>query len=125
MKLMHTTTTTLNTKEFNKLSDNIIQAIYDVSPEVSDLYDIHINYVKDSWRIDFLPMDSDLPVLKVETYTEYDNSGREVLKIYPSGLEDFPKSFSFKDKNRSYGRCMNYVALFDFVVSLYDFEYTL
>ena len=125
MKLMHTTTTTLNTREFNKLSDSIIQAIYSISPEVQDLYDIHINYVKDSWRIDFLPVESDLPVLKVDTYTEYDNSGREVLKVDPSGLEDFPKTFSLKDKNRSYDKCVNYMALFDFVVGLYDFEYTL
>ena len=44
MKLMHTTTTTLNTKEFNKLSDKIADSLYALNPDIQDLYDIHINF---------------------------------------------------------------------------------
>ena len=96
MKLMHTTTTTLNTREFNKLSDRIVDALYGLNSEIRDLYDIHINYIKESWRIDFLPIVDNLPVIRVETYTENDTSGSELLKIIPSDLTDIPKKLNFK-----------------------------
>ena len=125
MKLMHTTTTTLNTREFNKLSDKIIESLYELNSEIRDLYDIHINYIKESWRIDFLPIVDNLPVIQVDTYTDNDSSGSEILKIMPSDLTDIPKKLKFKSEDGSYNLCMNYVSVFEFILSLYDFEYKL
>ena len=124
MKLLHTTTTTLNTRNFNKVSEDIIATLYAVSPEMQDIYDIHINYIDDSWRIDFIPFNDNLPVLKVDTYVDFEDNGSQTLRVDPTGLEKFPTSFNLKDKNKSYDLCVNYMAIFDFIVSLYDYEYT-
>ena len=122
MKLMHTTTTTLNTKEFNKVSDSIIDTLYELNPEIQDLYDIHINFIEDNWQIDFLPLNDNIPVIKVETYVEYPND-REVLRVSPKTLTELPNKLKFKDEDGSYSLCMNYVTIFEFIISLYDFEY--
>lgn len=124
MKLLHTTTTTLNTRNFNKVSEDIIATLYAVSPEMQDIYDIHINYIDDSWRIDFIPFNDNLPVLKVDTYVDFEDNGSQTLRVDPTGLEKFPTSFNLKDRNKSYDLCVNYMAIFDFIVSLYDYEYT-
>lgn len=123
MKLLHTTTTTLNTRNFNKVSEDIIATLYAVSPEMQDIYDIHINYIDDSWRIDFIPFNDNLPVLKVDTYVDFEDNGSQTLRVDPTGLEKFPTSFNLKDRNKSYDLCVNYMAIFDFIVSLYDYEY--
>ena len=125
MKLMHTTTTTLNTKEFNKVSDKIIDALFGLDPNIQNLYDIHINFVEDNWRVDFLPVLNNIPVIKVDTYTDYDNNGNEILHIIPSNLTDFPNTLKFKGDDNSYDLCMNYVSVFEFVLGMYDFEYNL
>ena len=125
MKLMHTTTTKLNTREFNKLSDKIIDSLFALDPEIQDIYDIHINYIDDSWQIDFIPFNSNIPVIKVNTYTDYDSKNREILKISPEDLTDLPPEVKFRDENRSYDMCMNYVTIFEFIMSLYDFEYVI
>lgn len=67
MKVMRTTTTTLNTREFNKLSDKIIGSLYELNPDIQDLYDVHINYIGDDWRIDFIPLVDNIPVINVDT----------------------------------------------------------
>lgn len=125
MKLMHTTTTKLNLREFNKLSDKIIDKLYELHPEIQDVYDIHINYIDDAWQVDFVPLEDDIPLFKVSAYTEYDDSGHEILKISPSTLTEFPKKLSFKNEDRSYDLCINYVSIFEFIIALYDFEYRL
>ena len=125
MKVLHTTTTTLNTKEFNKLSDKIADSLYALSPEINNIYDIHINYIDESWHIDFLPVDKGIPALKVLGYTEYLNDNTEILKIDPKELSDFPKTLKLGAEARAYDLCMNYVVVFEFIVSLYDFEYEL
>lgn len=125
MKLMHTTTTELNTREFNKVSDKIIDALYDLNPDIQGLYDIHINYIEDAWHIDFLPATDNIPVIKVDTYTESDDRGNELLRITPQDLDDLPDGLKFKGIDKSYDLCMNYVAIFEFILALYDFEYKL
>lgn len=125
MKLMHTTTTKLNTREFNKLSDKIIDSLFALNPEIQDIYDIHINYIDDSWQIDFIPFNSNIPVIKVNTYTDYDSKNREILKISPEDLTDLPSEVKFRDENKSYDTCMDYVNIFEFIMSLYDFEYVI
>lgn len=124
MRLLHATTTTLNTKEFNKLSDRIIDSLYDIDSGIRDLYDIHINFIEDEWRIDFIPLDDNIPVIKVDTYTEYDDND-EVLRIIPVNLTGIPGKLKFKDEDGSYDLCVNYVAIFEFILGLYDFEYRL
>ena len=119
---MHTTQ--LSTKEFNDLSNKIVDRMYDLNPDIQEIYDIHINYINDSWQVDFVPVIENVPVIKVETYTEQTNSGGELLKFTPGLLTDFPGRLKFSDNN-SYDLCVNYVAIFEFVLSLYDFEYRL
>lgn len=125
MKLMHTTTTNLNTKEFNKLSDRIIDSLYDLSPDLQDLYDIHINYINDSWHVDFVPISGKIPVINVDTYVSYNSGGDEILHITPKNLTDIPGSIPLGNNGKSYDLCMNYAAIFEFITSLYDFEYEL
>ena len=125
MKLLHSTTTTLNTKEFNKLSDKITDAIFDLNQDVRELYDIHINYIAEEWHIDFLPLIDDIPVINIETYVDQDDNGGETLKVVPALLTDLPGRLRFDDETRSYDLCMNYVVIFEFILSLYDFEYKL
>lgn len=114
----------LNTKEFNQLSEKIINSIYRLNPNVRDLYDIHVNYIDDSWQIDFLPLNNKLPVIKIDTFVEQGDRGEEVLKIIPSSLTELPKKLRFSEAS-SYDLCMNYVELFEFILALYDFEYQL
>lgn len=125
MKLMHTTTTTLNTKEFNKVSDKISDALYALNPDIQDLYDIHINYIDDSWHIDFIPTQSKIPALKVMGYVDYASDNSELLKIHPQDLTDFPKAVKLGADTRAYDLCAYYVTIFEFILSLYDFEYKL
>ena len=125
MKLMHTTTTTLNTKEFNNLSDKIIDSLYALNPDIQDLYDIHINFIQDSWQIDFLPLGNNIPAIKVDGYIEYTDNDVEILKINPQNLTDLPTDLELKSADKSYDLCMTYVAIFEFIISLYDFEYRL
>ena len=120
---MHSTTTVLTTREFNKLSEKINESLYELTPEIQELYDIHINYINDAWQIDFLPMNDNLPVIDVDTYVDQDNRGNEILKIVPAMLSDLPGKIKFSDENSSSELCINYVALFDFLISLYDFTY--
>ena len=125
MKLLHSTTKMLSTKEFNKLSDKVIESFYELNPDIQDLYDIHINYIGDEWVIDFLPTNDNIPVIKVDTYVENNDKGGEFLKVIPSNLDDIPANLKFKNEDGSYDLCMNYVAIFEFVLALYDFEYKL
>ena len=124
MKVMHTTTTTLNTKEFNKVSDDIISALYSLSPEVQDFYDIHINYINEVWQIDFLHLVKNIPAIRADGYVEYTDNNVETLRVNPKVLSDFPKELNISE-NKSYDLCMNYVEIFEFILSLYDFEYKL
>ena len=125
MKLMHTTTTELNTRNFNKLSDRIIDSLYELNPDIQDFYDIHINFIEDNWRVDFVPLTTNVPIIKVNSYTEYNDRNQEILKITPNLLTELPGELKLKDEDRSYDLCMNYVAIFEFILSLYDFEYVL
>lgn len=125
MKLLHSTTTMLSTKEFNKLTDKIADALYELSPDIQDIYDIHINYIADAWEIDFIPLVDNIPTIKVNSFADQDDYGRETLKVVPANLSDIPGILKFKDNDKSYDLCMNYVAIFEFIIALYDFEYRL
>lgn len=125
MKVIRFTTNTLNSKEYSKLSDDIIDSLYALNPDIQDIYDIHINYIEDNWQIDFLPAAENLPVIKVETYTDYSEDGEEILRIAPKSLTELPETLKLRDEDKSYDLCMNFVALFEFILSLYDFEYKL
>lgn len=125
MKLMHSTTTTLNTKQFNKLSDRIIEALFELNPDAKELYDIHVNYISDNWKIDFLPIVDDIPVINVDTFTDQRDDGSETLKLVPTLISELPGRIRLEDENGSYDLCMNYVTAFEFILALYDFSYEL
>lgn len=125
MKLLHSTTTMLSTKEFNKLTDKITDALYELSPDIQDIYDIHINYIADAWEIDFVPLVDNIPTIKVTSFADQDDHGREVLRVIPINLSDLPGILKFKDSDKSYDLCVTYVVIFEFIIALYDFEYRL
>lgn len=125
MKLLHSTTTMLNTKEFNKLIDKIADALYELSSDIQDIYDIHINYIADAWEIDFIPLVDNIPTIKVNSFVDQDDHGREVLRVIPINLSDLPGILKFKDSDKSYDLCVTYVVIFEFIIALYDFEYRL
>lgn len=114
----------LNTKEFNKLTEKIAESLYRLNSDVRDLYDIHINYIQDTWQIDFIPLMDKIPTIKVDTFVKQDNDGAEILKIIPKNLSGIPDRIKFTDAS-GYDLCMNYIELFEFVILLYDFEYVL
>lgn len=115
----------LNTKEFNKLTDKIADALYELSPDIQDIYDIHINYIADAWEIDFIPLVDNIPTIKVNSFVDQDDHGREVLRVIPINLSDLPGILKFKDSDKSYDLCVTYVVIFEFIIALYDFEYRL
>lgn len=125
MKLLHSTTTMLSTKEFNKLTDKIADALYELSSDIQDIYDIHINYIADAWEIDFVPLVDNIPTIKVNSFVDQDDHGREVLRVIPINLSDLPGILKFKDSDKSYDLCVTYVVIFEFIIALYDFEYRL
>lgn len=126
MKILQTKTTTLNSKEFSQVSDKIIDALYRLVPDISDLYDIHINFIDDAWRIDFLPLDrDDLPVLNIDTHTEHNGSGIEFLKIVPVSLTDIPGKIKFKKSEDVIRICDDYITIMTFIQELQEFKYRL
>lgn len=115
----------LNTREFTQVSKQIIDSLYRLNSAVKTLYDIHINYINDSWVIDFIPKLNNIPVIKVNTYTVQDDYGREILRITPKTLSDIQKELRLpKDKDSS-DLYENYINIFRFILSLYDYEYKL
>lgn len=125
MKLVKTIPNNLSDREFEELTSKIIDAMYEIDSEVRDLYDIHINMISEEWQIDFVPTDDDVPVIKVDAYTSYDDRNREVLQIAPKMLDKFPEYL----KISNYDECLEIVnklsVVGDFVLALHDFEYIL
>ena len=125
MKLVKTIPNNLSDREFEELTSKIIDAMYEIDSEVRDLYDIHINMISEEWQIDFVPTDADVPVIKVDAYTSYDDRNREVLQITPKMLDKFPEYL----KVSNYDDCLEIVnklsVVGDFVLALHDFEYIL
>lgn len=125
MKLVKTVTNDLSDREFEELTSRIIEAIYAVDPETRDLYDIHINMIAEEWNVEFVPTDDDIPVIKVDAFTSYDDQNREVLQITPKMLDKFPEYL----KVSNYDDCLDIVSklsiIGDFVIALHDFEYIL
>lgn len=125
MKVITTTTTELSDHDFNVLTKKIANAIYDIEPEIADVYEIYINIVNDEWVVNFSPKSATVPVLKVDTYTVYDPHNREHLEIQPIKLEKFPNVLNIS----TYDKCMDVseflVTLSNFVIGLSDFSYIL
>lgn len=126
MKILQTTIHNLNDKEFNQLSDKIIDKLYSFSYDIKELYDIHINYIDDSWRIDFIPIMKQLPVIKVDTEVKQYQNGKEILKITPVGLSEFPGRIRFQGQYADIeDLCTAYSTIFDYVLDLHRFEFVL
>ena len=125
MKLLHAKTNTLSDKEFDNLCDNIIDAIYDIEPDIRDLFEIHINMVNDDWVVDFVPLDDTIPILKVSAYTAYDDRNREVLQIAPERLDKFPEFVNVSNYSSAIDVANKLSIVGDFMTSLFDFSYKL
>lgn len=125
MKLLHATVQTLSDREFDKVSEDIAEDIYNIVPEIKNIYTIHIDMINDEWHIEFVPISKNSPVIKVNTYTSYNNDNKEVLHITPIGLIKFPDNLKFNDYDDALDAIAPYNVIVDFVLSLYDFEYIL
>lgn len=125
MKLVKTVANKLSDREFEDLTSKIIATLYDLESGIKGIYDIHINIVSEEWQVDFIPLDSNIPVLKVNAYTTYADDDQEVLRVVPTELTKFSTTVGFKD----YSTALSYVAkisiISDFVLALYDYEYVL
>ena len=115
----------LNTREFTQVSKQIMDSLYALNPIAKTLYDIHINYINDSWVIDFIPKRNNVPVIKVDTYTVQDDYGREILRITPKTLSDIQKVLRLPEDKDSSNLCENYINIFRFILSLYNYKYKL
>lgn len=114
----------LNSIEDDKQADKIKQALYDLSEDIGSYYRFHVNYAAGSWVISCEPRLSEVPVLKLSTYIS--KSGElEKLKITPTRFSNFPASVAFNDYDSYLDTANAYITVFDFVSSLYDFEYIL
>lgn len=125
MKLVKTISNNLSDREFEELTSKIIDAMYEIDSEVRDLYDIHINMISEEWQIDFVPTDDDVPVIKVDAYTSYDDRNREVLQITPKMLDKFPEYLKISNYDECFEIVNKLSVVGDFVLALHDFEYIL
>ena len=122
MKLLHATVQTLSDREFDKVSEDIAEDIYNIVPEIKNIYTIHIDMINDEWHIEFVPISKNSPVIKVNTYTSYNNDNKEVLHITPIGLIKFPDNLRFNDYEDALDAITPYNIISDFILGLYDFE---
>lgn len=119
MKILHTGNLNISNQ---KVLSSITKSIYAVADGIESIYSIHVNYVNDSWIIDFTPKASNLPALKVSGYITEGGRG-EVLRINPESLSNFPSTLSFKNYDSCSDICNKYITLLDFIVSLFDYEF--
>lgn len=124
MKILHTTKVILGAKEFNKIADSVIDEIYLYFPKIKKLYDIHINYINDSWEVDFIPLVEHMPVLTVDTEVKYSAKNDEILTITPVSLDKLPVHMSFiSDGPSKIDR--DFQALFDFTSRISEIKFLL
>ena len=122
MKILHTGNRDLSS---HALQDNITKAIYSVgSDQIRESYNIHVNYVNNSWVIDCEASDSILPSIKLSAFIRK-NGSKEVLKIVPKRLLKFPNSVILANYNSGIDICNTYIDVMDFISALYDFEFEL
>lgn len=122
MKIIKSTTVELSEQEFSKLSDRISDALYDIEPEIKNLYDVHIDYILDNWHVEFVPTDVSIPVLKVSAYTAYTDN-REFLYIKPESITKFLSQYNISDYSDAIDFANNLSILSDFILGLHDFSY--
>lgn len=122
MKIIKSTTVELSDQEFSKLSDRISDALYDIEPEIKNLYDIHIDYILDNWYVEFVPMDVSVPVLKVSAYTAYVDN-QEFLYIKPENITKFLSQYNISDYSDAVDFANNFSIISDFILGLHDFSY--
>ena len=121
---MHTTKVILGAKEFNKIADSVIDEIYRYFPKIKKLYDIHINYINDSWEVDFIPLVEHMPVLTVDTEVKYSARGDEILIITPVSLDKLPMHLAFISDGL--GKIDgDFQALFDFTSKISEIRFLL
>lgn len=125
MKLLHTVKKDLTDKEFDILSRNIQNAIMDIDPDISDVYEVHIDMISGDWHIEFVPKSGRTPVIKVDAYTVYDDKDNEVLKVSPTDAIKFTENQHFDDYEDAVEFSSKLHIILDFLVELYEFEYTL
>lgn len=125
MKLLHATVQTLSGREFDKVSEDIAEDIYDIIPEIKNMYTIHIDMINDEWHIEFVPNEIKTPVIKVSAYTTYNYQNQEVLKITPTDIVKFAENIHFNRYNDAADFAFKLNTILDLVIELYDFEYIL
>ena len=122
VKLLHSVNNELTDRDFDKLTHRVENAIYRLDPEIEDIYEIHIDMINDEWHIEFVPISKKTPVLKVNTYTSFNDDNKEVLHITPDGLIKFPDNLKFDDYEDALDAITPYNVISDFILGLYDFE---
>ena len=109
----------------NDMLHAIEDAIYDLGDdEVRSLYNIHVNYINESYIVDCISVNGKVPSVKLSAYISR-VEGLETLKIMPKALTNFPVSISLGNQDRCREIVNIYQSALNFVLALYDFEYDL
>ena len=125
MKLMHTSNRKLSDKEFDILCHDITDSLLSIDADIPDIYNVHIDMISGDWHVEFVPKSSNTPVIKVNTYTIYDEDDNEVLKLSPTDIVKIPEDHHFKDYDDATQFASKLQVILDFLQFLYEFEYTL
>ena len=120
MKISHTHSRNLSSKETLDLSKAISNSLYEIDPKIGSIYDIHVNLVDGDWFIDFISSNK-YPQLKVNAYTTT-KSGRTILEIDSINLTNVPKTITFDDDAENLN---TYIMILEYISELYDYEFEL
>lgn len=120
MKISHTYSKNLSSKETLDQSKAISNSLYKIDPKIGSIYDIHVNLVDGDWFIDFIAS-GDYPELKVNAYTE-NKSSYTILKIDSISLTNVPKTIKFDDNAENLN---DYLMILEYISELYDYEFTI
>ena len=122
MKIIKSTTVELSDYEFDELTASIVDAVYALSPEIRNIYEIHIDYISDDWHVEFVPMNNKVPVLKVEAITSYVDN-KETLYIKPQILNKIPPAYAVSTYDDALYISNILESISEFVLQLYDFSF--
>jgi hypothetical protein len=125
VKVLHSVTKTLTERDFDELTRKLSSAIYDLDPNIEDIYKVHIDMINDDWHIEFVPKSSKTPIIKVDTYTTYNDNNHEILRINPVDIIKFPETVKLNSYEDALNSSSKLNAILDFLVELYDFEFHL
>lgn len=125
MKLLHFSDKNLSDREFDELTNTLIDNIYKIDSDIEDIYEIHVDMINDEWHMEFVPKTNKTPIIKVDTYTVYDERNHEILRIRPVDIIKFPETVKLRNYEDALKSSSKLNVILNFLIELYDFEFPL